>query len=179
VVVPRDDERGGTQLVAYVVPREASEEAQPSVSSLRRHLKEFLPDHMVPSAFVVLRSLPLGPNGKLNRRALPAPDSGAQFGGQYEAPQGEVEVILAGIWAEVLRVDKVDRRDDFFELGGHSLLMLRVVTRVREAFGIEVPVSMLFTSPTPMAFASDVRHLLTDGTIQDNEDEEYESGVIE
>ena len=86
---------------------------------------------MVPSAFVVLERLPLTPNGKLDRRALPAPELDAYASRQYEAPQGEVEEILAGIWQELLRVERVGRQDNFFELGGHSLLIVQMMERLR------------------------------------------------
>ena len=104
--------------------RRASEE-------LRAHLKAALPEYMVPSAFVVLEALPLTPNGKLDRRALPAPELSAYASRQYEAPQGEVEEILAGIWQELLRVERVGRQDNFFELGGHSLLIVQMMERLR------------------------------------------------
>ena len=99
--------------------------------ALRAHLKAVLPEYMVPSAFVMLESLPLTPNGKLDRRALPAPELGAYVSRQYEAPQGEVEEILAGIWQELLRVERVGRQDNFFELGGHSLLIVQMMERLR------------------------------------------------
>ena len=99
---------------------------------LRAHLKQTLPDYMTPSAFVVLDALPLTPNGKLDRKALPAPELRPEGLEDYEAPQGELETALAGVWAEVLGLDRVGRHDDFFELGGHSLLATRVVSRARK-----------------------------------------------
>ena len=96
---------------------------------------------MVPAAYVRLEALPLTPNGKLDRKALPAPDGDAYATRGYEAPQGEIETRLAAIWAEVLKLDRVGRHDNFFELGGHSLLAVRVVTRLRQALGVEVAIA--------------------------------------
>ncbi|MBM0108954.1 non-ribosomal peptide synthetase, partial [Steroidobacter sp. S1-65] len=118
VVIAREDAPGEKRLVGYVTSRGAQ---PPSVEELRAHLKAVLPEYMVPSAFVVLSSLPLTPNGKLDRRALPAPELDAYVSREYEAPQGEVEEVLAGIWQELLHVERVGRQDNFFELGGHSL----------------------------------------------------------
>src|SRR6266516_8227892 len=103
---------------------------------------------MLPGAFVVLDSLPLTPNGKLDRRALPVPDGSAQGQHQYEPLQGELEEALGSIWQEVLQVQRVGRHDNFFALGGHSLLAMQVVTRIRQVLGRELPVRVLFESPT-------------------------------
>jgi acyl carrier protein len=105
---------------------------------LRRALKERLPEHMVPSQFVMMEALPLTPNGKADRQALPAPNRTETANG-YVAPRTPVEELLAGIWAEVLRVERVGRNDNLFELGGHSLLATQIISRVREAFGVELP----------------------------------------
>ena len=95
--------------------------------TLRAHLSARLPEYMVPAAYVLMKSLPLTANGKLDRRALPAPDTDAYAVREYEAPVGETETKLAGIWAEVLKVERVGRHDNFFDLGGHSLLAVRMV----------------------------------------------------
>ncbi|HYH82963.1 MAG TPA: condensation domain-containing protein, partial [Longimicrobium sp.] len=110
---------------------------------------------MVPSAFVFLDALPLTPNGKLDRKALPAPEGDAYARRSYEAPLGEVEAALAEIWAEVLRVDRVGRRDHFFELGGHSLLAIKLIGRMRRA-GLHTDVRALFTTPVLAELALDV-----------------------
>ncbi|MBA0088255.1 MAG: hypothetical protein HRJ53_24995, partial [Acidobacteria bacterium Pan2503] len=114
---------------------------------MRAHLKPVLPDYMVPSAFVVLESFPLTPNGKLDRRALPAPELGAYASRQYEVPQGEVEEILGGIWQGLLRVERVGRHDNFFELGGHSLLIVQMLERLRRV-GLSTEVRRVFESPS-------------------------------
>ncbi|HEY0022711.1 MAG TPA: amino acid adenylation domain-containing protein [Longimicrobium sp.] len=138
-VVVRDDESGDQRLVAYVVGDAEAE-------ALRDRLRLSLPEYMVPAAFVALDALPLTPNGKLDRKALPAPEGDAYARGSYEAPLGEVETALAEIWAEVLGVERVGRRDHFFELGGHSLLAIRLIERMRRA-GLYMEVRALFTTP--------------------------------
>ncbi|MCP4660645.1 MAG: amino acid adenylation domain-containing protein, partial [bacterium] len=154
VVVVREDTPGDRRLVAYLVV-----EGPPPVSAeLREALKEALPDYMVPSAFVVLEALPLNPNGKVDRAALPAPERrGVEVG--YVAPADPDEELLAEIWAAVLAVDRVGARDNFFELGGHSLLATQVVSRVRDAFGVELALQRLFEAPTLTELAAVVRTL--------------------
>jgi amino acid adenylation domain-containing protein/thioester reductase-like protein len=142
VVLARESARGEMRLVGYVVSRELA----PGIEELRGYLKELLPDYMVPGAFVVLESLPLMANGKLDRKALPAPEEGSHERRLYEAPQGEVENILAGIWQELLRVDRVGRQDHFFELGGHSLLIVQMLERLRRV-GLSTQVKRVFDSP--------------------------------
>jgi len=116
---------------------------------LRRFLAERLPDHMVPAAYVMLPALPLTPSGKVDRRALPAPGTARPFfAGDYLAPRSPVEQVLADVWAQVLGLDRVGIEDDFFGLGGHSLLATRVVSRVRDALGVELPLRQLFERPT-------------------------------
>ncbi|MEQ6311312.1 amino acid adenylation domain-containing protein, partial [Delftia acidovorans] len=136
---------GGARLVAYVSLNEEVEDGL-----LKERLGQVLPDYMVPSAIVVLDALPLTANGKVDRKALPEPETaGAQ---EYEAPQGEVEQMLAGIWAEVLGVERVGRNDSFFELGGHSLLALKLLERMR-ARGLAAQVRSLFLQPRLADFA--------------------------
>src|SRR5262245_22919778 len=102
---------------------------------------------MVPAAYVHLESLPLTANGKVDRRALPEPEGEAYVRRGYEPPEGEIETALARIWGELLKVERVGRHDDFFELGGHSLLVMRVLSRLRQTLGVEVPLAGLFTHP--------------------------------
>ena len=157
VVIAREDEPGEKRLVAYVVPRDRSQPGLVSAEGLREQLKPVLPEYMVPSAFVVLESLPLTANGKLDRRALPAPEQGAYVSREYEAPQGEVEEILAGIWQGLLRVERVGRQDNFFELGGHSLLIVQMLERLRRV-GLTAEVRRVFESPTLADLSSALSH---------------------
>jgi len=143
VVLAREDQPGDKRLVAYYVGKAAAE-----AGSLREHLSRHLPEHMVPAAYVWLEALPLTPNGKLDRQALPAPDEASYASQAYEAPEGPIEETLASIWAEVLGLERVGRRDDFFDLGGHSLLAVRVVSRVRRRLGVEMSITALFKAPS-------------------------------
>ncbi|HSU13785.1 non-ribosomal peptide synthetase, partial [Longimicrobium sp.] len=147
VVLALDDGAGGKRLVAYFVGEALESEA------LRTHLSRQLPEYMVPAAFVRLDALPLNPNGKLDRRALPAPGADAFASRGYEAPEGETEQTLADIWSELLGVERVGRGDHFFALGGHSLLAVRVVSRVRQALGVEASIGDLFVRPVLADFA--------------------------
>ncbi len=164
VVVAHADAAGDKRLVAYVVAKttDGSAEADGAglAASLRAHLGGLLPDYMVPSAFVRLDALPLTVNGKLDRKALPVPDDDAYARRAYEAPQGEIETLLAGIWAELLGVERVGRHDNFFELGGHSLLAVRVLVRLTEALAVELPLAILFAKPTLADLALSVGEVL-------------------
>ncbi len=132
------------------------------VPQLQAYLAEKLPDYMIPSAFVVLESLPVTANGKVDRLALPAPEPiKLEWAGGYIAPQTAVEQVLVKIWAEVLGIKRAGIRDNFFELGGHSLLATQLVSRVRDAFGIELPLRSVFEAPT-IAELSEVVESLKD-----------------
>lgn len=143
-VLARQDTPCDKRLVAYVVPADWSD--QPAVEVLRAHLRTTLPEHMIPAALVVLERLPLTANGKLDRKALPAPELGAYVRREYEAPRGEVERILAGIWQSLLRLERVGRRDSFFELGGHSLLIVQMMERLHRV-GLCVGMRRVFETP--------------------------------
>jgi len=108
---------------------------------------------MVPSAFVMLERLPLTPSGKLDRRSLPVPDLSAYVSGKFEAPQGEIEATLAGIWRDVLHVERVGRHDNFFELGGHSLKMMKMMVAISETFPIRITISDALKNPSIAALA--------------------------
>jgi amino acid adenylation domain-containing protein len=153
VVIVRQDENG-KQLLAYVTPKSAE---QIDVEALRFYLKALLPDYMVPAAFIAMEQIPLTLNGKVDRKLLPAPVWGASAQGQFEPPQGQLEEALAGIWAEVLKVDAVGREDNFFDLGGHSLLAMQVIVRIRASLQIDVSMSTLFGSPTIKSLAATLK----------------------
>jgi amino acid adenylation domain-containing protein len=152
VVVARDGEVGDPRLVAYYVGDEAG------AAALRAHLAARLPEYMIPAAFVHMDALPVNPNGKLDRKALPAPELAPEEE-TYVAPRTPVEEVLAGIWAEVLGVERVGVHDPFFGLGGHSLLATRVVSWVREVFGVELPLRALFEGPTVAEMAGRVEEM--------------------
>jgi acyl-coenzyme A synthetase/AMP-(fatty) acid ligase/acyl carrier protein len=145
-ITAREDSPGDQRLVAYVVPHQKQ---TPTVDGLRHFLKQKLPDYMMPSAFVLLDALPLTPNGKVDRRALPAPDqSRPNLEATFVAPRTPLEQELADIWASVLRLERLGIHDNFFEVGGHSLLATQVISRLRQAFGVELPLRTLFEAPT-------------------------------
>ncbi|HEX2077177.1 MAG TPA: condensation domain-containing protein, partial [Longimicrobium sp.] len=147
----REDTAGDRRLVAYVAGEVAADE-------VREHLRGRLPEHMLPGAIVRLDALPLTANGKLDRKALPVPEL-ASAEEKYVAPRTPVEEVLAGIWAEVLRLERVGVEESFFDLGGHSLLATRVVSRVRELFGVDLPLRALFEGPTVAEVAGRVEEI--------------------
>ena len=161
VALARTAGEGDKRLVAYIVP---NLEARPSVRELRDHLRARLPEHMVPGAFVFLEALPVTANGKLNRKALPAPQAaapGAEEG--CAGPRTAVEELLAGIWSQVLQIDQVGLEDNFFDAGGHSLLATQLVSRVREVCGVELPVRAVFELPTVAGLAGGIEEAMRAG----------------
>jgi acyl carrier protein len=149
-VVAREDNPGNTCLVAYVVANNGDLQT----AELRNYLKQRLSEYMLPSAIVRLDAFPLTPNGKVDRQALPAPDSaGFESDGPFVAPRSELERLIAGVWREELGIERVSVRDNFFNLGGHSLLLIRVNNRLREALRLDLPVVELFKYPTVSALA--------------------------
>ncbi|NER31477.1 MAG: non-ribosomal peptide synthetase, partial [Symploca sp. SIO1C4] len=155
VVMMREDEPGNKRLVAYTVPQS---ESSLTTAQLRQFLEAKLPAYMVPNAFVILESLPLTANGKINRRALPVPDVRERTK-KYIAPQTPTEEILAQIWGQVLKVEQVSIEDNFFELGGHSLLATQLVSRIRDTFQMELPLRELFSSATVSQLANSIEKL--------------------
>jgi acyl-coenzyme A synthetase/AMP-(fatty) acid ligase/acyl carrier protein len=149
-VVAREVEAGERRLVAYVVPDGDAPDVL-DVTALRAHVRDALPEYMVPAAFVVIDELPLTANGKVDRAALPLPTF--ESGSGYRAPQGPTEQILCEVFAEVLGVDQVGVEDSFFDLGGHSLLAMRLLNRIRAELGVELPISALFDTPTVAGLA--------------------------
>jgi amino acid adenylation domain-containing protein len=161
---------GARQLVGYVVAGASA----PTVSELRRHLLERLPEHMVPSAFVVLDALPLTPNGKLDRAALPAPDAG-RLGPDsvYEAPASELERAVAAIWQEVLKAPRVGLHDSFFELGGSSLALVQIHSKITSTLGLELPLVELFQYPTVGTLAARLRRAVAPAGPAQVDDERF------
>ncbi|HJR08149.1 MAG TPA: amino acid adenylation domain-containing protein [Pyrinomonadaceae bacterium] len=155
VAVARDEPDGGKRIVAYVV---GAQSYGTSAAELRSYLKQKLPAYMLPALFVMLDELPLTPNGKVDRGALPAPESSlaTDAGENYVEARDGIEELVAGIWEEVLGAERVGVFDNFFDLGGHSLMAMRVVTRIRKTFNVELGVRSLFEHPTAASLS---RHI--------------------
>ena len=154
LVMAREDEPGIKRLVAYFVPQE---NADLSSDQLADHLKQSLPEYMVPSAFVGLSAFPLTSNGKIDRKALPAPEYQQKSSERYVAPRTPMEEKVAAIWAEVLRLERVGATDDFFAIGGHSLLAAQVISRLRQTLEIEIPLKAMFESPVLEVLAARIQ----------------------
>jgi acyl-coenzyme A synthetase/AMP-(fatty) acid ligase/acyl carrier protein len=179
VVVPWGGQSSDQHLVAYLVP---AGQHVPTVTELRRSLGEILPEYMIPSAFVMLDALPLTSSGKIDRRALPVPDrTRPELESAFVTPRTPIEEVLAGIWEDVLGLERIGVHDNFFELGGHSLVATRVISRVRAAFRMELPLRSLFEAPTVADLAERIetlrwamQHLSppTSATLQDAEEGE-------
>ncbi|MES1245845.1 MAG: amino acid adenylation domain-containing protein [Acidobacteriota bacterium] len=159
-VVVREDVPGDRRLVAYVVERQPG---GAGAGDLRSLLAGELPEYMVPSAFVTLASLPLSAHGKLDRRALPAPQGEREVLGAYEAPRTGIEELLASLWSQVLGVERPGIHDDFFDSGGHSLRATQLVSRVRSVFGVDLALRSLFERPTIAELSSELESLLRQG----------------
>lgn len=153
VVIAKDEGFDDKRLVCYVVP----EQEQLSASKLRSFLQERLPHYMLPSAFVFLDTIPLTPNGKVDRKALPIPSISAKTDGSFAPPTEEIELKLTEIWSEILGIHPVGIKDNFFELGGHSLLAASLFAQIKNNLHISLPLSILFTAPTIEQLASVIR----------------------
>src|SRR5262249_13794149 len=176
----REEIAGDKRLIGYVVWREGE---IGDAGELRNYLKQRLPDYMLPSALVALERLPLTANGKVDRKALPAPE-GRQEEVPYLAPRTLMEEMVARIWAEALRVERVGVHDNFFDLGGHSLMATSMISRVRSEIGIGMPLQSVFEAPTLEAFAERI-HVMRLLSEQSNDppdtvrhDDECEEGII-
>jgi amino acid adenylation domain-containing protein len=159
VVAVREDARGDTRLVAYVVQHQESVVASVAgiIPELRAHLGELLPEYMLPSAYMLLERLPLTANGKVDRKALPAPDDARpELAQSYVAARTATEELIVGVWEEVLGIERIGIDDDFFDLGGHSLLAMQVIARLRDAFKLDLPLRLLFSNPTIRTLAKAV-----------------------
>jgi hypothetical protein len=151
VVIAREEAGGLKRLVAYLV---RNGEPAVTATAIQVFLKDRLPDHMIPSALVFLEALPITPNGKVDRRALPEPDQPrAELAQDFAAPRTEVEQVIAEIWKAVLGVNQPGVHDNFFKSGGHSLLATRIISRVRDTLEMEIPVRTVFEYPTIAEFS--------------------------
>jgi amino acid adenylation domain-containing protein len=154
VILLREDEPGQKRLVAYAVP---SSDDNLDINQLRLFLQNKLPDYMLPAAFVTLETMPLNPNGKIDRRALPAPHAeNISLSHRYVSPRNPIEQTVADIWQGVLSLDRVGIYDNFFEIGGHSLLATQVISRVRTVFQINIPLQVIFELPTVAQLAAQI-----------------------
>ena len=158
VVVARKDSSGDTRLIAYVVP---TLDSTLTHNSLQRYLKRYLPDYMVPAAFVRLPALPTGANGKVDRASLPIPTPDNTIGDEVRVgPSTPVEERVVAILAELLGIEQVGVNDNFFFLGGHSLLGTQLIARARDSFGIELPLRTVFDSPTASQLSVEIERML-------------------
>jgi acyl carrier protein len=165
-VLASADQRGEQRLAAYVVT------SQPVTSDdLRRHLADWVPEFMIPSSFVALDSLPRTASGKIDRLALPSPDTAvdAAASAAFVAPRTPVEEAVAAIWADVLGLEQVGVEDDFFALGGHSLLATQIVAQVRSDFSINLPLHALFSSPTVALLSQQIVELIGESSDGDTQ----------
>jgi amino acid adenylation domain-containing protein len=181
VVVAREEEGGEKRLVAYYTSGSEGEGEVAGVGAeqLRAHLSGRLPEYMVPAAYVRMERMPLTANGKLDRKSLPAPGVEAYGVKRYEEPQGETEKVLAGIWEELLKVERVGREDNFFELGGHSLLAMKLFSRIREMLQVELRLRDIFVASTVRELAAILSLLLYSGaSLNDVSTSDYEDRYL-
>jgi hypothetical protein len=173
VVVARDfgsDKR----LVGYIVP---ADESSPFPADLQSALRISLPEYMIPNIFVTLETMPLTPNGKVDRRALPDPELTAAENNDFMAPRNETEMTVAHLWQELLSVPNIGLHDNFFRLGGHSLLVTQLIARLRSSFPVHLPLNIVFEKPTVYALAEHIDTLLwatqsSDPSSSDTSDED-------
>jgi len=144
VVVAREGTNGDKKLVAYVIPREGQD---PTRAQLLKYARERLPDYLIPAKIVFMTRFPQTPNKKIDRKALPAPEADVSEN-DFEPPVTAMEEAIAGLWRELLGIKRIGRRDNFFESGGHSLVAMQLVGRVRDQFGVALPLKNLFERPT-------------------------------
>jgi acyl-CoA synthetase (AMP-forming)/AMP-acid ligase II/acyl carrier protein len=159
ITVVREDDPDDKYLVAYFVAHN-SPETEELVDQLRSLLKEKLPQHMIPADFVAIAQIPLAPSGKVDRQALPAPNRKSKQQ-EFLLPRNPTEEIVADIWCQILKRERIGIYDDFFDLGGHSLLATQVISRLREAFKIELPFRTLFETPTVAGIVEQIEQIKT------------------
>lgn len=179
VVADKTAPNGQTILAAYLVLEASSD--MPDAATLRSQLKQHVPDYMVPSAFIAIEQIPLTPNGKINRKALPSPEAKHLERDSYTPPRDELEASLCEILTQVLKIERVGINDHFFEIGGHSLLATQVTSKITEQYGIELPVRAIFEIPQVSGLADLLRSLipnLADTSNAAQDDDEFEEGVL-
>ncbi len=164
VVLAREDTPGDKQLVAYLASQNGK---RPSIAELGNFLQDKLPDYMIPAKFVFLDSFPLTHNGKIDRKALPAPSAehASAAGDASGQPRNTTEEMLAAIWMDLFKLDRVGINDDFFDLGGHSLLAIRAMSRIRQTFGVDLQAEVLFTNPTIAGLAESLMEACASGAL--------------
>ncbi|MEM7583701.1 MAG: amino acid adenylation domain-containing protein [Acidobacteriota bacterium] len=167
VVMLREDRQGDQRLTVYFVPQVAT--SPPTEQALRQYLEQRLPHYMVPVSWMPLDALPIAGHGKVDRRALPVPDSSGAASETFVAPRTSIERTLAGIWTEILGVERVGVHDDFFQLGGYSLLLMRVQVRLREHFDLQLPLAELFDRSTLEGLALLITEKQMDELVEDEE----------
>jgi amino acid adenylation domain-containing protein len=170
VVIVRENEQGEKHLVAYIIAKNN----QPEIKELRQFLSQKLPDYMIPLGFIFVENFPLTHNGKIDKKALPKPDLNTNREEEFTAPRNETELKLANIWSEVLQLDKIGIHDNFFALGGHSLLAVKMVSRIRTIFQLEISLVYIFQYPT----IGQLGDLLSDLILTENNNENLEIGEI-
>lgn len=179
-VVVRESSTGNKQLIAYC--ERQNDGVDQSVSELKSKLRQVLPDYMVPSAIVMLNTLPLNPNGKVDKKALPEPVAEDFAANDFVAARNSVEQDLVAIWQEVLELERIGVFDDFFDLGGHSLLINKVASRLKQKLGVELPLRTLFEVPTIAALSEIIQTMMMPQPDEEAEagwdDEEYEEGSL-
>ncbi|MEM8722531.1 MAG: non-ribosomal peptide synthetase, partial [Cyanobacteria bacterium P01_G01_bin.39] len=164
IVVVREDDLNGKYLVAYFVA-DNSYETEELIEQVRSFIKERLPQYMIPSDFVQIAQIPLAPSGKVDRDSLPAPDRTSRKQ-DFIPPRNPTEEIVTDIWCQILKREKISIYDDFFDLGGHSLLATQVISRLREAFKIELPLRSLFETPTVAGIVEQIEQIKTVQNLQ-------------
>jgi acyl carrier protein len=184
VAVVREDTPGEKVLVGYfLADTNDPDAASHCIPELRRFLKERLPDYMVPTQFMALAAMPLTPNGKVDRKALPKPDNyRANLAANYVPPRSDLEKQIADIWAEVLKLERVGIYDNFFELGGYSLLAIQIVSRLRQSLQVEILLPNLFELPTVADLANRIETLRwadrSKNSSENDTETDYEEGEL-